>query len=115
MEIIKKLAPKIIRMKVWWQRSNSYVSLANSSMLLFLFLSKLKDEGYINFEVVTWIIPLVLVGITILITAGYIDLEVLKIMSMEQKYNYSKIPQMAEIQDQLKIIENKLSSMEAKT
>ena len=53
-------------------RSNGYISLINSGMLLFLLLSRFQDQG-LSINLKRWFIPLTIVSFALLIGLGYID------------------------------------------
>ncbi len=62
----------MIYSKVWAQRTMSWISVANSGMILFLVLARLQEYG-INISVTHWFVPLFLVMLLMLILLGYIE------------------------------------------
>lgn len=82
-EILRKTRDFIIEMKVLMGRTISYLSILNSGMILFLMLSKLKELGYISFDLTNTFF-IYFAGILILLFLGWLDVKILKGMQSEQ-------------------------------
>lgn len=98
--------------KIYFGRSQSYLSIANTSMILIVLLTTLKDKGYVHFDITAYFIPLVILGTAILILLGYLELRFFKGLNKEQEYYAQMNPFMVEIKDKLCSIETKLKEME---
>jgi uncharacterized membrane protein YczE len=68
----------LIAWKFYIIRSSSYITLLNLGMIMFLSISKLKDYGYISFDVGGYVIPIFFGTIILLILFGYIDVKFFK-------------------------------------
>ena|SRR3989339_724178 len=96
----------LIRIKVYISRTNSYIGIVNSTLILFLFLSDLKKYGvYITIK--DWLIPLSFLWIFLMISFGYLE-ERFGFFSEEQKVSGLKNPHTREILERLERIEKKL-------
>ena len=62
----------LVYSKIWAQRTMSWISIANSGMILFLVLSKLQEYG-INIYITKWFLPIFILTIFLLILLGYIE------------------------------------------
>lgn len=108
----KKFREKFILYKIFYQRSLSYVSLLNSAMILFLFLSDLKRYNiFISIE--TWFIPILILGIFLLILFGYIE-DRLGFYRAEQEGVTERTPQMNAILKKLEHVEKELYEIKKK-
>jgi len=108
----KKFREKFILYKIFYQRSLSYVSLINSAMILFLFLSDLKKYNiFISIE--TWFIPILIVGILLLIGFGYLE-DRFGFYRTEQQEVTQRTPQMNEILEKLKSLEKDVKEIKRK-
>jgi hypothetical protein len=62
----------LIQVKIYMARTSSYISLVNTAMILFLFLSNLEKYN-INIRIKKWIIPMFIAGILVMLFFGYLE------------------------------------------
>ncbi|AJF61524.1 TPA: hypothetical protein HA239_03045 [Candidatus Woesearchaeota archaeon] len=96
----------LIRLKLYMSRTGSYISLVNTAMILFIFLSDLEKYN-IDIEIRDWIIPIFIVGVLGMLTFGYLE-DRLGFYSEEQKASQSRSPYFREIIERLDKIEKQL-------
>jgi hypothetical protein len=108
----KKFREKFILYKIFYQRSLSYVSLINSAMILYLFLSDLKKYN-ILISIETWFFPILVLGIFLLILFGYIE-DRLGFYRTEQQEVTQRTPQMNSILKKLDFVEKELREIKKK-
>ncbi|MFH2020821.1 MAG: hypothetical protein ABIJ34_05370 [archaeon] len=101
-----KLRRFLIKIKLYIARTGSYISLINTVLILFLFLSDLKKYG-IYIAIKDWIVPLFIMGVLMMVLFGYIE-EKLGFYSEEQRSASSRNPYMKDIIERLDRIEKKL-------
>jgi len=106
MRFFEKFRYLIVRFRVYMMRAGSYISLVNTAMILFLFLSNLEKYG-IDVDIKDWIIPLFMVGILGMVLFGYIE-DKLGFYAEEQKTTQMRSPVFNEIISRLDRIEKKL-------
>lgn len=70
----------------------AYVAVANSTMILFLFLSRLKEKGYISFEIDKYFIPILVSGFIFLLIVGWLEIKILGGWQKEASINFSRNP-----------------------
>jgi len=112
MKLLKKFRDWLIMLKIYFGRSQSYLSIANTSMILIVLLTTLKDKGYVNFDITAYFIPLVALGMVLLILLGYFELKFFRGLNKEQEYYAQMNPFMVEIKDKIDSIETKLVNLE---
>jgi len=76
--VIKKIRTILFRWKFYIGRSATYISLVNLGMVLFLTLSKLKEVGYLNYDLGAWFLPLYIVTFILFCAFGWFDVRYLK-------------------------------------
>jgi hypothetical protein len=96
----------LIRIKLYITRTNSYIGIVNSILILFLFLSDLKKYG-IYITIKDWLIPLALLWVFLMILFGFLE-ERFGFFSEEQKLFGARNPHTREILARLDRIEKKL-------
>ncbi|MBN1502872.1 hypothetical protein JW930_04970 [Candidatus Woesearchaeota archaeon] len=96
----------LINIKVYISRTSSYLSLLNTAMVLFLFLSNLEKYN-IDIRIEDWIIPIFIVVIILIIFFGFLE-DKLGFYSQEQKTVQSRSPYFKDINERLKRIEEKI-------
>ena len=104
---LRSIRNSLIRIKLYISRTNSYIGIINSILILYLFLSDLKKYG-IYITIKDWLIPLSILWVSLMILFGFIE-EKLGFYSEEQKVAGSRNPHTTEILERLERIENKLS------
>jgi len=65
---------KFVKVKFYITRSISYMSIANSCMILFLFLAKFEDYG-INIRLQEWGIVIYITGFLLMVILGYLEVK----------------------------------------
>lgn len=108
-----RLRSKIIHSKVFYQRALGYISIINSTMILFLLLSNLKTEYGFNIDISKWFFPILLLGIAGLVTLGYIE-DRLGFYRTEQEAITRRNPQIQEILNRLDTIDNRIRRLSGK-
>jgi len=64
--------------KIFINRSGSYISLINLGMIMFLTLAQLKTAGIISFSIGSYTLPLYIITLILLAIFGYVDIRFLK-------------------------------------
>jgi len=105
--LLIKLRDFIIKVKVYMARTSSYISLINTAMILFLFLSNLEKYN-IDIDIRNWIVPIFFVGISGMLLFGYLEYRF--VYQQEQKTTQAKSPYFKEILKRLDRIEKKLKN-----
>jgi len=101
-----KLRDLLIQLKVYMSRTSSYISLVNTGMILFLFLSNLEKYN-VDIEIKDMIIPIFIIGLMGMFLFGYLE-DKLGFYQQEQKTTQSRSPYLKEIIDRLDKVEKKL-------
>ena len=101
-----KLKLFITTVKVYIQRSTSYVSLFNSGMILFLSLSKLQDYG-LNINLSKLMIPLFFLSIFLMVFIGFLEFK-LGFFKEEWRMTQKQNPYMQEILSEIKLLREDL-------
>ena len=83
--------------KQYIHRAITYASILNSGMLLFLVLSKMKEVGWVNFDIGKYIIPIFIFGLVILIGIGWIEMKIFKGFREESRISFNYTPQYVEM------------------
>jgi len=97
----------IIYFKIWISRTMSWVNMLNSGMILFLVLSKLQDYGFL-LPIKFWFFPIYILVIILMIIFGYFE-DKLGFFREESRIATKRNPQMEEILQRLKNIEEKMN------
>ncbi len=108
MRLLSRIRKKLLYMKQYLGRTVAYIGLINAGMLLFLFLTKLKESGTISFEIDKYIVPLVFLGLIILIFIGWFDVHVLRGMQEENIISFELNPRLVIMDEKINQINNKL-------
>lgn len=95
---------------MYMARSMTYVGMINSAMILFLLLSNLEKYG-IDIDLRSWMIPLVITGIFVLVIWGFIE-DKLGLWRYEQKVSTDRNYHTNEILKKLTEMEKRLEVME---
>ena len=95
--LLKKLREGIAYTKFYVQRSTSFLSLVNSAMLLYLFMTNLNQKGIIGFSPEKYSILIIGLGFFILVLFGAMDIHIFKSNQSEQVLNYKYNPAMVQI------------------
>ena len=100
-----KIRDSLIKLKVYMARTSSYISLVNTAMILFLFLSNLERYN-IDIEIQDMILPIFVVGLFGMLLFGFLE-DKLGFYSQEQKTTQSRSPVLNDIVKRLDRIEKK--------
>jgi hypothetical protein len=111
-ELLSKGRTKIMYWKTYMSRAIGYASIMNSGMLLFLFLSKLKETGWISFDIDAYFLPIFFMTFVILITIGWIEVKFLKGIQEEASIGFALTPPMVEMKEKLDYMYDKLKKEE---
>lgn len=87
--------------KQFIMRTTSYLSILNAGMLLFLFLSKLKELNYIQVDLDKYIIVIFVTGLFLLLIIGWIDVKFLKAMQEEATISFNLTPPLKEMKERV--------------
>jgi len=109
--IIKKIRKKLLFMKQCMSRTTSYLTVINSSMILFLFLSRLKEGGFINWEIDKYFLLIIAIGLISLITFGWIDIRFLRGLQEETKISFGLNPYFSDMRNKIHEINKKLDKI----
>lgn len=101
----------VLMMKFYLQRTMSWVSLANSGMIMFLVFAKLQQEYKIEMDISLLFVPLYIFCLCVLTFIGYID-DSFKLYSKEAKISQSRSPFVNEMFARLDKIEEQLKNIE---
>ena len=112
MKLFYSVRDRLVYLKLYMSRALSYITLINTGMVLFLFLSNLEKYG-IDIRIQEWIIPLFLIGIFLLVLFGFLE-DRLGFYSQEQRTTQSRNPYMTDIIERLDRIEEKIAELEKK-
>lgn len=94
---LKKLRRRFNIYKNYIARTTSYLSLINSSMILFLFLDKLSSLGMINFQLQKYFWWIVIITVMFLIVWGWFDTKISKTYSDEAALAFDYNPRNLEL------------------
>lgn len=93
-------------------RTNSYIGLINTAMILFLFMSNLEKYS-IDIDIQSWIVPLFITGLFGMFLFGFLE-DKLGFYKQEQKATQSRSPYFKQILEKLDRLEEKVSNLEKK-
>lgn len=108
--LFRKFRRKIVRSKIWIQRTLGYIGIMNSAMIMFLVLSKLQDYGY-EIAITKWFVPIYLFTFILLLAFGWLE-DHLGFYREEVSQAATRNPYVAEWSTGLKNIEKRLSRIE---
>ncbi len=107
-KLLNRLRELLINLKIYMNRSNNWLTLINSGMILFLFLSRLKETGPIDFEIDKYFLPILLGGFLLLILIGWLEINIFKGLQVENKKRFSLSPPNTEMLNRIRKIEKLL-------
>lgn len=99
--MLRFLRNKLMLFKQYISRTVTYLSIINSGMILFLFLSRLKEKGYIQTELDKYFYIVFSIGIISLLILGWIDIKYLRAMQEENTINFYLQPPMVEMKSKI--------------
>lgn len=92
---------RLMSFKQYISRTTTYLSIINAGMILFLFLSKLKELGVIDWPLEKYTIIIVIGGILMLLIIGWFEIKVLKGIQEENKIAFYYQPPMVEMKGKI--------------
>jgi len=101
-ELIRKIRNNTMRLKFYMHRTSSYLALINTGMILFLFLTKLKEKDLILFDIEKYFFVIFVIGFVLLILVGWFEIGVLKGNQEEAKVQFNLNPEMVEMKKMVK-------------
>jgi hypothetical protein len=99
--IFKKIQEVVMKSKQCITRTVTYLSIINSGMILFLFLSKLKELGYISIELDNYFFIIFFLGLFLLLALGWMDIKILKGIQKENEIAFNFHPPMVEMRKKI--------------
>lgn len=97
MKVLSFLRNKLMKVKMYISRVQTYVSVINIFMIFYLFLDNVRQKGYFSFDVGDLFL-VVAVGISaIIILVGWFEVEVLKGQEKENEHIFMKNPYMVDM------------------
>lgn len=93
----KRLRKFLVRKKIYMLRTLAYMNIMNSGMILFLFLSKLKEAQYISFDISKYIVLIFVGGMIGLAFVGWIETNILGGFHEESTINFTYNPPMSDM------------------
>lgn len=104
---------RLLKLKIYIGRATTYLTIINSGMLLFLFLSTLKDKGAISMDLDKYFILIFAVGLATLIVVGWIDINLFKGLQSEIRLAFEYNPPFKDIKDKVTYLFEKEKLREA--
>jgi hypothetical protein len=108
MTALGKIRTFIIHWRIYLSRGITYLSLINSSMILFLFLSRLKEVGLIHANIDNYFVSLLVLGIASLTFLGWFEVRKLRVFSEESRTLFNLDPCHRDMNEKLDTILEKL-------
>ena len=99
--MLNKIREKLMLGKLYISRTTTYLSIINAGMILYLFLSKLKDTGVIHWRIESYAILIVVIGVFLLLFAGWIEIKFLRGIQKENEIGFTYTPQYVEMLDKI--------------
>jgi hypothetical protein len=87
--------------KQYISRTTTYLSVINAGMILFLFLSKLKEVGIIGWDLDKYTISIFIIGTLGLLVVGWFEIKILKGLQEESTIAFGYQPPMVEMKKKI--------------
>jgi hypothetical protein len=97
-------------LKMYLRRTMSYISLINTAMIMFLFISNLEKYN-IDIDLKTWLVPLLVISFVGVFLFGYLE-DKLGFYKEEMRYGQSRSPYFKHIITELKKINARIDKIE---
>ena len=97
----RKLRNGLMRGKQYISRTVTYLAIVNSGMILFLALSKLKELGYINWEIDKYFTIIFIIGLVGLFILGWMDIKLFKGIQRENTIAFELSPPFMEMRSKI--------------
>lgn len=111
-EIAKKILKKLVHMKIYIARTIGWMGIANSIMLVFLVLDRLKSLEIIKTDLGNALFMVMVIWFFLLIFLGWFEVEILQAPHRESEKMISINPPMQHIYNTVDRIEKKLNELE---
>ena len=108
MNVLSYVRNRIFMFKTYIARTISYIALMNAGMILFLFLSKLKEKEYVSFDIDKYFIPIMVVGVSILLLIGWFEIRLLRGVQEENIITFKLSPPLMDLSKKVNLIYDKL-------
>ena len=92
---------KLMLYKQYISRSNTYLSLIQSGMILYLFLARLKDAGFLPYHIEQYMTVIVIFGTWVLLLIGWFEIKVLKGIYAEATIAWEFTPPQVEMKSEI--------------
>lgn len=109
--LFERFRKVFVENKIRIQRSLSYMSIANSGMILFLVLSNLQKEYKFDIYITKWFFPIYVLTLGLFLLVGWIDDKV-GFHREEARASAKKSPLMIELIDTVKRLEEKVDLLQ---
>ncbi len=113
MTIFERFRKLFVTNKIRIQRSLSYMSIANSGMILFLVLSNLQKQYKFDIYITKWFFPIYLFTLGLFLFVGWVD-DKIGFHREEARTAASKNPMMVELMETISRLEKKVDSLNRK-
>jgi hypothetical protein len=88
-------------LKQYISRTTTYLSVINAGMILFLFLSRLKDGGWISWDLDKYTLWIFILGTIMLTIIGWIEIKFVKGVYQENEISFYYVPQQVEMYNKI--------------
>ena len=109
-KIFIKIRDVLMEWKVYLTRSNSYIVIMNSAMIIFLLLAKLQELG-VNITITQYYIPICGVSLILMLLFGWIDVK-LGFFKEEKRRTSSRNPYFLNLTAKVEKIHERLDKIE---
>jgi hypothetical protein len=101
MSLLAYFRTKVMLFKQYIGRTTTYLSVINAGMILFLFLSRLKDAGVIFWDLDRYTLWIFTLGIILLLIVGWIEIKYLRGVHEENTISFSFTPPFVEMKEKI--------------
>lgn len=101
MSIWQQIRRKLMLYKQYIGRTTTYLSIINAGMILYLFLSKLKEVGIIDWPIEQYAIWIVVIGVLILLFIGWFEIKILRGVHEENRISFYFTPPQVEMKEKI--------------
>ena len=105
--MLRKIRNKLMKFKLYMNRAVNYASIFNSGMLLFLVLVKLKEVGYITWDLDKYFIIIFITGFVLLLFIGWLEINIFKGIQEENNIGFSLTPPLVDMKNKIDYLYNK--------
>ena len=109
---LKWILKSLVHIKIYIARTIGWMGIANSVMLVFLVLDRLKSLGIIESDLGNSLFIVMIIWFCLLVFLGWLELEKIKAPQMESTKMFFINPPMKHMYDAIDRIEKKLDNFE---